>query len=301
VLQTGRSTCTVSAHNPTLTPAVVDFVSETSTNMRVQSATGAEVHGPRKVKASTTIAPRQPDAPTIAPGSLFGYIPLDAFGVTPIPIGDEAALNFTVPAYRFAGATYNRIGVTSNGYAVVGGTAGPDDITFLPQTLPDPARPNGVLAPFWTDLDGTGAPGIYATVLTDGVGSWIVIEWRVNVFGTSSQRVFQTWIGINGTEDITYAYNPAALPAAPPPGYGLTVGVENVEGNRGSQTAPTFPGTAPTGDLRVTSTPGAPGGTFTYSFEVRGIALGTGTVRTELTTPLVRGTTIDVDAIQITN
>ena len=114
--------------------------------------------------------------------------------------------------------TYNRIGVTSNGYAVVGGTTGSQDISFLPQTLPDPARPNGVLAPFWTDLDGTGAPGIFATVLTDGVSSWIVLEWRVNVFGTTSQRVFQKWIGINGTEDIVFAYNPANLPVAPGPG-----------------------------------------------------------------------------------
>ena len=301
VLQTGRSDCTVSVHNPTLTPADVSLVSETSTNMRVLDATNAEVHGPRKVKASTTIAPRQPDAPTIAPGTIAGYLPLHLFGVTPIPIGDEQALNFTVPAFRFAGATYNRLGVTSNGYAVVGGTTGAQDITFSPQTLPDPARPNGVLAPFWTDLDGTGSPGIFIAVLTDGVSSWIVTEWRVNVFGTSSLRVFQMWVGINGTEDIVFAYDPANLPAAPGPGFGLTVGAENVEGNRGAQTAPTFPGTGPTQDLRVTSTPGAPGGTFTYSFGVKGIAVGTGTVRTDLTTPLVRGITIDVDAIQITN
>ena len=300
VLQTGRSTCEVSVHNPTLTPAEVSLVSTTSQNLKVTDATGAEQHGPRKVKASSTIAPRQPDAPTIAPGELFGYIPLTDFGITPVPVGDEQALNFNVPAFRFAGETFNRIGVTSNGYAVAGGAVA-QDVTFAPQTLPDPARPNGVLAPFWTDLDGTGAPGIFIAVLTDGVSSWIVIEWRVNVFGTTSQRVFQTWIGINGTEDITFAYNPAAMPAVPPAGFGLTVGAENVEGSAGDQIAPTLPETAPTGDLRVTSIPGAPGGTFTYSFGVRGIELGTGLVRTDLTTPLVRGTTIDVDAIQITN
>ena len=46
VRQTGRSDCTVSVHNPTLTPADVSLVSETSTNMRVLDATNAEVHGP---------------------------------------------------------------------------------------------------------------------------------------------------------------------------------------------------------------------------------------------------------------
>ena len=281
-------------------PAEVSLISTTSQNLKVTDATGAEQHGPRKVKASATIAPRQPDAPTIAPGSLFGYIPLTDFGVTPVPVGDEQALNFNVPAFRFAGETFNQIGVTSNGYAVAGGAVA-QDVTFAPQTLPDPARPNGVLGPFWTDLDGTGAPGIFVAVLTDGTNSWVVIEWRVNVFGTSSLRVFQTWIGINGTEDITFAYNPVAMPAAPPAGYGLTVGAENVEGSAGDQIAPNLPETPPTQDLRVTSIPGAPGGTFTYSFGVKGIELGTGLVRTDLTTPLVRGTTIDVDAIQITS
>ena len=113
----------------------------------------------------------------------------------------------------------NRIGVTSNGYAVVGGTGVAQDISFLPQTLPDPARPNGVLAPFWTNLDGTGAPTASSRrSLTDGVSSWIVLEWRVNVFGTTSQRVFQMCIAVNGTEDIVFAYDPANLPAAPAPG-----------------------------------------------------------------------------------
>jgi hypothetical protein len=296
--QTGRSTCQVTVSNPTLLSAAeVSLVSDLSTNLRLTDVVGAEAHGNRRVKATATIPGRRPDSPTIAPGTIAGYLPLDGFGITPIPIGDEAALNFTVPPYRFAGETFNRIGVTSNGYMVAGGAVA-QDVTFQPQTLPDPARPNGVLAPFWTDLDGTGAPGIFAGTLTDGVGTWLVIEWRVNVFGTTSQRVFQAWIGLNGTEDIAFSYNPANLPAAPPAGYGLTVGAENSEGVGGAQLPP---GTPPTQDLRVTSTPGAPGGTFTYSFTVRGVSAGTGTVRTEMTTPSVRGTTIDVDAIQITN
>ena len=99
---------------------------------------------------------------------------------------------------------------------VAGGTLDAADISFSPQTLPDPARPNNVLAPFWTDLTGVGAQGIFAASLTDGVSTWIVVEWRVNVFGTTSGRVFQSWIGVNGVEDISFTYDPANLPAAPP-------------------------------------------------------------------------------------
>jgi hypothetical protein len=73
------------------------------------------------------------------------------------------------------------------------------------------------------------------------------------------------------------------------------VGAENADGSAGDQIAG-----LPTGDLRVTSTPGAPGGSLTYSFNVRGVMSGVGTVRTDLTTPPVRGTTTDVDTITVT-
>jgi subtilisin family serine protease len=293
------STCGVTVQNNALSPAEVSTVSTTSLHLPVTAVTGATKVNDHRGTATATLAARQPDAPTIAPGALFGYLPLDAFGVTPNPVGDEQALNFNVPAFTFAGQTFNRLGATSNGYLVAGG-ASAEDIVFAPQTLPDPARPNGVLAPFWTDLDGTVAPGIFAATLTDGVNDWFVVEWRVNFFGTTSTQVFQAWIGLNGTEDITFAYDPANLPDAPPAGYGLTVGAENSEGSAGDQTAPTSPGTPPTEDQRVESTPGAPGGSLTYSFTVRGFLPGTGTVRTDMTTPLVRGTTTDVDTITVT-
>jgi hypothetical protein len=295
---TGRSTCSVIVHNNSLSAADVRSDSTTTLGLLVTGATGATRVDAHHVTAATTLAGRQPDAPHIAPGPTpAGYLPLDLFGVTPIPIGDEQAVNFDIGPYVFAGQTYNRIGVTSDGYLVAGG-ASDEDVQPTPQTLPNPARPNNVLAPFWTDLDGTGAPGVLAATLTDGVSSWLVIEWRVNVFGTTSLRVFQAWIGLNGSEDISFTYDPANLPAAPPAGYGLTVGAENSEGTAGDQTAPTMPGTAPTQDLRVSSTPGAPGGSLTYSFDVRG--LFSGSVRTDMTTPLVRGTTTEVDQIAVT-
>jgi len=43
-----------------------------------------------------------------------------------------------------------------------------------------------------------------------------------------------------------------------------------------------------------------PGGALNYSFQVKGVFRGTGTVRTDMTTPLVRGTTTDVDTITVT-
>ena len=69
-------------------------------------------------------------------------------------VGDETATNFNIPSFKFGGETYNRIGVVSNGYAVIGGTSGNADIQFINQILPDPERPNNVLG---LSLDEPGA------------------------------------------------------------------------------------------------------------------------------------------------
>jgi subtilisin family serine protease len=292
--QTGRSVCTVTIQNNSLGTAHVDANSKLDNRLRTDGATGATVSGNHDVDASADLAGFDAGTPTVAPGaSPGGFIPLSLFGVAPIPVGDEDILNFTVPAYVYGGAGHNRLGVTSNGYLVVdGGTS--QDVLFIPQVFPDPARPNNVLAPFWTDLDGTGAAGIRATVLTDGVNSWIVVEWSVNVFGTASERHFQVWLGIDGTQDISYTYDPAALPADPN-GQPFNVGAENSVGNHGSQIAG-----LPTQDLRVTSTAPTPGGILTYSFGVRGAQAGTSNVTTSVTSPIVKGTIKEVDAITVT-
>lgn len=190
--------------------------------------------------------------PSLSPGSIFGYLPLTTFGVVPVAIGDEQILNFNVTPFLYNGRTWNQVGVDSNGYLIVGGgSVANGDNECCDPDLPSTDRPNNILAPFWTDLDGTGAPGIYIEQLTDGVSDWIVVEWRVNVFGTTSLRRFQVWIGVNGVEDIVFAYDPAALPAAPV-GQELYVGAESVDGSKGATLGLNV---VPTQDWRVTTIP----------------------------------------------
>ncbi|SDJ74162.1 S8 family serine peptidase [Nonomuraea jiangxiensis] len=291
---TGVSTCTVTVRNDTMQDTEVTALSTLDARLRLNSVTGATKVGTQIATAKATLAGRQPPTPTIEPGAgPAGYLPLDIFGVTPIPIGDEQAVNFTLPPFIYAGRTYTRLGVTSNGYSVAGGAIG-SDILADPQTFPDPARPNGVLASYWTNLDGAGAPGILATILTDGVSDWLVVEWRLNIFGTTDLKVFQQWIGLNGVEDISFAYDPANLPGAPPAGAGLTVGAENAEGTGGDQISG-----PPTEDLVVRSAPAAPGGTLTYSMQVKGVSPGNGKVTTATSTPQVKGITVEVDTITV--
>ena len=73
--------------------------------------------------------------------------------------------------------TYTRIGVVSNGYVVLGGGTAAD-INFINQNLPNPARPNNVLAPFWTDLNPSAGGAVRIGTLTDGTNTWLIVDWE---------------------------------------------------------------------------------------------------------------------------
>jgi hypothetical protein len=210
----------------------------------------------------------------------------------PIPLGDEDLVNFDVPEFVYGGRTYDAIAVDSNGYIVVGGGSSADNVCCDIAPIPDPSPPNNLLAPFWTDLDGTGAPGIYALALTDGSRAWVVIEWDVVVHQTTSRRHFQVWIGLNDVEDISYDYDPDALPDDP--GLPFQVGAENVDGSGGDALAG-----PPTVDLVVATTPPTPGESFSYTVEVLGLLPSTGSVTTTMRTPIVPGTTVVRSPVEV--
>jgi hypothetical protein len=169
-------------------------------------------------------------------------------------------------------------------------------VDFVPQVLPDPARPNNVLAPFWTDLNGDGAEGIRAVLLEDDAGNaWVVFQWDVFVYGTTTAVATQLWVGLNGTEDLSYSYGgPQPDPGA---ANGLTVGAENIDGSGGAQVSPEQ---ALAGDdLRVTTSGAAPGGSLTYTVVVEGVAPGHGELTTMLSSPVVPGTTVSRASVRV--
>lgn len=290
------STCTVSAANQTSTDTTATIRSTVSKGLEITKVTGATRTGRDSVwLAAPSLAAGHPGLPSIAPGdSPAGYVPLAEFGIPAEAVGDEDIVNYDVPAFEWAGETYTRVGVTTNGYLVVGGGTA-QDVQFEP-TLPSPDRPNNVIAPFWTDLNGDGAPGISAGSLTDGVSSWIVVQWDVNVWGTDQLETFQTWIGTNGVQDVSLVYDPDNLPTEPE-GQDFAVGVENREG--GGQALPA--GELPTTDLVASSTEATPGAAVSYTVTVRGTKKGTSIVSSQLISPVVPGTTRVSSTVRVTD
>jgi len=293
------TTCTIQFTNTTFdnqTPLVLDIVPR---ELDVTSVTGASRFG-NAVFFFGNLGPASPPDVSLAAGTApFGYLPLRLLGVPKqTGFGDETIGNFTLAAgtsYIYAGNTYNRVGITSNGYLVVGGGTAAD-VQFINQSLPDAAVPNNVLAPFWSDLNlatshipAASTAGLRVATLTSAGQRWFVVDYdRVPNFGVpSAMNSFQVWIGLNGVEDITFAYGDTT------PGADglLTVGAENFLGNRGQNYYFNGTGTALTNttQLRVTGTPALPGETKTITINAKGAKVGTWRNCAEMSTSAVFG------------
>jgi hypothetical protein len=163
-------------------------------------------------------------------------------------MGDDSDASFTVPIFTWGGVPFSSLNISSNGYITMG------DLATDPnnQSLPDSSAPSGVLAPYWTDLDPSTAGTVSIATLANGVSDWIVVDWEnVPIKGQpSTSNSFETWIGINGVEDINFQYGDLSSPA---PG-ALTVGAENIQGNVGTNYYYNGTGTLPVSNTDLTLT-----------------------------------------------
>lgn len=289
--QGSTTQCTIVIANMTFNPANV-FLTDILASNQLALVPGSVVNATELsngLQFSGVLGPAQPPGVAVAPGASpsGGYLPLSAFGVPPIGgVGDDTITNFNVPAFLYGGEANSVIGVSSNGYLVIGGGSGADN-SINNQNFPNAARPNNVLAPFWTDLDPGAAGAMRIGTLTDGTDTWIVVDWEaVREFSAPMLASFQVWIGINGdanpAQDISFAYG--TIMGNGDGGF-LSVGAENRFGNRGATVYFNGAGTLPTNgtQLVVTGTPGAPGETRTITFSAIGKNKGNWTNCAEMT------------------
>jgi hypothetical protein len=302
----GTSNCAITLVNNTFSNANVNMVDNLPRQLELVpgSVVNGVANSATQLSFVGTLAGAAPPNVAIAPGaSPAGYLPLSIFGIAPVAgVGDDTVTNFNVPAFRFAGETYTRVGFGSNGVVIVGGSTGAADATPTNQSFPNATTPNNVLAPFWTDLNpAAGGGGMRIATLTDGVDTWLVMDWNnIREFSQNRRHSFEVWIRIGGTvEDITFVYDQVG-------GNGdagaATVGVENRFGNRGQNYYFNGTGTLPAAgtELRVTGTAGAAGETRTITFTVTGVRTGKWVNYAEMTGDLWFGTNIARFAGEVT-
>jgi hypothetical protein len=238
------------------------------------------------------------------------YLPLSLFGGgLTVPGGDDTLTNVNVPAFSYGGETYTRIGVVTNGYVVIGGGTAAD-VNFFPQSFPNPARPNNVIAPFWTDLNTTGGSGtnnvIKVNTLTDGVHSWIVVDFEnVKNFSNAVTHTGEIWIQYaGGGEQLTISYGPGpdfgggnANAGQGDPGSAMNWGAENRDGTSGKNIS-----SAPADGSEYRPVLGSPiaGGSASIPYDVWSKKTGTWHSDASMTSNQTPGTTIAPQAITVT-
>jgi hypothetical protein len=271
------------------------------------SATGPGPDGGVKWSGSLTpaLAP-QVNGFTLGAGEPFGYLPLSSLGATAVPgVGDDTISNFSLgPSILYGAEQYSTIGVVSNGYVVLGGGTS-NDIVSLPQHFPNPAPPNNVVAPLWSDLNptvGGGAlyVGVIATV-TNPVQRWVVVDFEnVENFGNATTHSFEVWFATTNSatgEQITIAYGPNGNAATGDQDSGVNWGAENRDGTSGANLA-----TAPANNTQYTVnvSPPVPGGSVTIPFDVWGNKTGTFHSDATMTSDQTAGQTVATQALTIT-
>ena len=242
-----------------------------------------------------------------------GYLPLSLFGIAPIAgVGDDTITNFNVPTFFYGGEPYSQVGVVSNGYIVIGGGTSAD-IVFTPQTFPNAAKPNNVVAPMWSDLNPPASTGTSAGVrigtLTDGSTTWLVVDWqKIKNFGNATTHSFQIWArlasGAAGTgpssEDVSVAYGTGAdagNAGSGDPDSGQNSGAENRDGSSGANAA-----TAPAdgSQYQVHTTPPPAGGSVSIPFDVTSKKTGTFHSDATMSSSTTPGTTVAPVTLTIT-
>ena len=188
---------------------------------------------------------------------------------------------------------------------MVGGGTG-SAVDYVNQSFPNPTPPNNVLAPFWTDIDGSAGGNYYAYTICSGpcnvaaTPRWTVLEWEnAPEFGSTTTNSFQIWIGRNGVEDITFTYGALHGNGS---GGALTVGAENFVGTSGQNYYVDGTGTLPTSTtaLRVMGMAGVPGESHVITYAARGEKIGKWVNYAELTSNLFFDTNIASFAGEVT-
>jgi len=293
-----NTSCTLTATNPTFSDVNINLVDNLPAQLSLVpgSVVGATPSGNGVVFNGTLPASAPPNV-AIAPGGspAGGYLPLSLFGIPPIGgVDDDTITNFNVPGFLYGGEVYTRIGVSSNGYLVLGGGSGQDN-SINNQNFPNPNPPNNTLAAFWTDLNPGAAGAMRIGTLTDGSDTWIVVDWEgVREFSLPRLASFEIWIGVTGDanpgEDISYAYG--TIQGNGDGGF-LSVGAENKFGNRGQNTYYNGTGTLPANgtQLQVTTTPGTVA-SHVVTFQAKGVKAGNWVNYALLTSDTFDGTNI---------
>jgi thermitase len=170
-------------------------------------------------------------------GAAFDWLDASGGANTALSV-DDGFVSVPLPfEFTFNGETKTSLLISTNGYLTFGsiGTA------YNNTSIPIPANPNDLVAPFWDDLNPAAGGGIYYTTLGDAPDRRFVVEWNgVPRFSPGSPNygegalTFEVVL-VEGSGDILFQYQTLSGPGAS--GGSATVGIEYATGASGVQYA----------------------------------------------------------------
>ncbi len=274
----GTTDCTITISNNTYADASIYVKDRLPKQLRLDPATvvGGTALGYYGVEFNGTLAGAGAPSVDVADSIYNSYISLTNFGVPPFDLPsnpDDGGWILSGLDFYYLGQHYSDLIWSVNG-AIEAGSASGLAAGPVNTALPDPALPNNLLAPWWTDLDLTNSGNWYGAILTDGYFYYYVFEWKdVPRWGDSSSTAsFQVWI-VEGTDYIWFSYGGWTGSTA-----SGTIGAEDADGlfgdtyYYGEGGIGSLP--SPLHDLDVIAVPGTPGETHTISFTAQAVKTG---------------------------
>lgn len=184
----------------------------------------------------STVAPQAtggPDEFGYSWDNTASYSWVDTSGGSTVSMRDD---DWTGPfnigfTFNFYGQNYTSFYIDSNGYL------GFDDTQlnsyYANAMLPDPARPNDLIAPFWDDFNPDNGGTIRYQTFGSAPNRYLVVEWNQVplYYSPSDQQMFQA-ILYEGSNDIKFQYPDTREGDYGNRTYG-SVGIENAAGTIG--------------------------------------------------------------------
>src|SRR5690606_10392138 len=155
---------------------------------------------------------------------------------TPGVVGDVGVFNYlTSTPFNFFCEHQLGLGVTPHGFVLQGGTYG--GTPWVAQSLPNPAAPNGLIAPFWADTEIVrveGDPGAERGVTVASDPTAAIVEFdNLQMFGEPTQVLGDVQLQVlvetdpNGPDAWIVFGEPGFIPSD------FSIGIEDLEGDRG--------------------------------------------------------------------
>jgi hypothetical protein len=142
----------------------------------------------------------------------------------------------TIPigfSFTFFGTAFSNVTISSNGFLAFNAA---NTTSFGNPRIPTIGSPNGIVAPFWDDLNPGVGGSVYSKLEGVAPNRRLTVSWvGVPHFSAGGAVSFQAILR-EGSDDILFQYQDVVFGTA---GYDFganaTVGVENMEGNEGTQ------------------------------------------------------------------